>query len=115
MKKFNRDYTTPEQSKRLLELGLQPNSANLYYTRFGSETFVTPPKLCYAKSYFYIVPDGYEDFYLPCWSVGRLMEIWKICYGSTCYCVTDRALIDEIVENFELFDFDMDFSKLEGW
>lgn len=114
MKKFNRDYTTPEQSKRLLELGLQPNSANLYYTRFGSETFVTPPKLCYAKSYFYIVPDGFEDFYLPCWSVGRLMEIWQICENGRIWgYATDRALIDEIVDDFGLFD--LDFSKLEGW
>lgn len=115
MKKFNRDYTTPEQSKRLLELGLQPNSANLYYTRFGSETFVTPPKLCYAKSYFYIVPDGFEDFYLPCWSVGRLMEIWKICHGWPWEYATDEALIDIIVSDFETCIKYLDFSKMEGW
>ena len=83
MKKFNRYYTTPEQSMRLLKLGLQPNSANLFYSKFERETF-GQPKLCYEKRYCDIVPHGYEEYYLPCWSVGRLIEIYLICNEVVC-------------------------------
>lgn len=110
MKKFDRYYTTPEQSMRLLKLGLQPNSANLFYSKFERETF-WQPKLCYEKRYCDIVPYGYEEYYLPCWSVGRLMEIWHMCKGWRWVYMTDRAIIDEIVEDFELLV--LDFSKLE--
>lgn len=110
MKKFNNDFTTPEQSMRLLELGLQPNSANLYYSKFERETFGLP-KLCYDKRYCDIVPYGYEEYYLPCWSVGRLMEIWKICRRIPWDYMTKRPLIDELVDDFELFY--LDFSELE--
>lgn len=117
MKKFNRDYTTPEQSMRLLELGLQPNSANLFYSKFERETFGLP-RLCYNKRYSDIVPYGYEEYYLPCWSVGRLMEIYDTYlpdngdwpnyfkYGNLLEYVID--CIDVAIEK-ELIDF----SKLE--
>lgn len=113
MKKFNRDYTTPEQSKRLLELGLQPNSANLYYSKFEGDLLWERPKLCYDKRYCDIVPDGYEDFYLPCWSVGRLMEIWYMCHGWPWEYATDDALIDIIMSDFETCIKHLDLSKLE--
>lgn len=36
MKKLQNNYTTPEQSKRLLELGLPADSADCYYRDFAS-------------------------------------------------------------------------------
>ena len=71
---LNLDYTTPEQSKRLIELGIPIKSANIVY---------------------YHTPDSWHDPYLitenrhvenlelgkgiPCWSVGRLIEIHLKC------------------------------------
>lgn len=71
-KEANKDYTTPEQSKRLLALGVPANSANMYYYDFGTGFIYTPDLL-----------DGMEDFddprYLPCWTTGRLMWIINKC------------------------------------
>lgn len=57
-------YTTVEQSKKLLELGLNPNSADMYYG--------------YKKEKPEYLP--YEDIEImalciPCWSVDALLEI----------------------------------------
>jgi hypothetical protein len=84
MKKLQNNYTTIEQSKRLLELGVPADSADLFYSKFECETFVNRPALCYDKRYIGIVPYGYEKDYLPCWSVGRLIEIYHICVGPGC-------------------------------
>ena len=35
MKQLQNNFTTPEQSKRLLELGVPANSADCYLTKFG--------------------------------------------------------------------------------
>lgn len=79
MKTLQMNFTTPEQSKRLLELGVPADSADLFYSKFECETFGNIPTLCYDKKYSDIVPDGYEKDYLPCWSAGRLIEIYHIC------------------------------------
>jgi hypothetical protein len=79
MSKLQNNFTTPEQSKRLLELGVPADSANLFYSKFECETFENRPTLCYGRKYSDIVPSGYEKNYLPCWSVGRLIEIHRIC------------------------------------
>ena len=84
MVKLQNNFTTPEQSKRLLELGVPADSADCI-----------------------------------CWSVGRLMEICKICepkkyYEELCeelqwsqnYCV---VIISHIIANLPIIDF----SKLE--
>lgn len=79
MSKQQNDFTTREQSKQLLELGVPADSANLFYSKFECETFENRPTLCYGRKYSDIVPSGYEKNYLPCWSVGRLIEIYEIC------------------------------------
>lgn len=74
LNRLNLDYTTPEQSKRLVELGIPIKSANIVY---------------------YHTPDSWYDPYLitenghienlklekglPCWSAGRLIEIHLKC------------------------------------
>ena len=66
MSKLQNDFTTPEQSKRLLELGIPKNSANLYYNKFGALKAIPEYR-------------NFNEFCdstdTPCWSVGRLIEI----------------------------------------
>ena len=61
-------YTSIEQSKRLLELGLNPESADMLYT------WDTDNKTYYPLP---IIDDKEHDFPsgLSCWSVGALLEV----------------------------------------
>lgn len=68
------NYTDLEQSKRLYELGLDPNTADMYYTIFDNNSI---PHLT-------IPPMKEEDWkklcpqvYTPCWSTGALLEVCK--------------------------------------
>ena len=110
MKTLQNNFTTPEQSKRLLELGVPADSADLYYQDYGSIPMVvwtlTQPR------------DLRRGILKPCWSVGRLMEIYDICryydgdydevYGKETYIETFISAIEEAI-----LDDMFDFSKLE--
>ena len=109
MKTLQNDLTTIEQSKRLLELGVPKNSANHYYGKDG--------KLHYIDG---TIPYSllWETGCTPCWSVGRLIEIYDICryydgdydevYGKETYIETFISAIEEAI-----LDDMLDFSKLE--
>lgn len=76
MKEFQKDHTTPEQSKRLLELGIPAESANCCYpeTHLGERVK--------TANYVHVLGDGERilgDKAIPCWSALRLMEIIDIC------------------------------------
>lgn len=85
MKKLQNNFTTPEQSKRLLELGVPADSADMLwdgtYDLVNGWEFEDYPTFS-NKHYSY-----YQSLYreedsvniLPCWSVGRLMEIFEMC------------------------------------
>jgi hypothetical protein len=79
MKKLRSNFTTTEQSKRLLELGVPADSADMYYhtdigfTRFYSEPEVIPSCELFSTGNSVYIYD------IPCWSVGRLIEIYEIC------------------------------------
>ena len=62
----NPPHTNPEQSKRLLDLGLDRNTADFYCTVIESG---------FTKSR--IVPEGFEfdGDDIPLWSIGRLLEM----------------------------------------
>lgn len=81
MKNLQNNFTTPLESMYMLEFGVPADSADLYYDKDEVEIDkITQP---------YILPfnirfSNFNDmFYLPCWSVGRLMEIFDICYLGT--------------------------------
>lgn len=108
MKKLQSSFTTPNQSKRLLELGVPKNSANLYYNKFGALEAIPEYRnfneFCDASD-------------TPCWSVGRLMEIILLCHVGRILgvmyhgkCVIDELII-EIEKRKEVNE--IDFSKLE--
>lgn len=92
--KINKDYTTPEQSKRLLKLGVPANSANMYYYDMGNGFIYTPDMI-----------EGSEDFddprYLPCWTTGRLMYIINTCVPQ----VYSRMLIFMNMNLHKIADF----------
>ena len=117
MKNLQNNFTTPIQSKYMLEFGVPADSADLYYDKDEVEIdeIIHPYILPFSIKF-----SNYNDmFYLPCWSVGRMMEICKICepkkyYEQLCeelqwsqnYCV---VIISHIIANLPIIDF----SKLE--
>ena len=76
MKTFQNTYTTIEQSKRLLELGLPKDTADMFYSELLHGGYETYPYICIGH---------YVDSLttVPCWSVGRLMSIIDICNKET--------------------------------
>lgn len=72
MKKLKNHFTTIEQSKRLLELGVPANSADCYYDQYQILNFRT--ELDYGYDFFEL-----NFRFIPCWSVGRLIEVHLKC------------------------------------
>lgn len=120
MKKLQNNFTTPEQSKRLLELGVPADSADcvmknnehVYKYNFSMEPTMT-------QLIERLNTDDCMNVYLPCWSVGRLIEIIKICSKpkeqttmseELLYC---RDLVGMLVFILEGNISVMDFSKLD--
>ena len=120
MKKLQNNFTTPEQSKRLLELGVPADSADCRQPNDngenGKDFIIFYNMFPFSKEIESTIFDG--DNLLPCWSVGRLMEIYDICrcydgdwdevYGKETYIETYVSAIEEAV-----LDEMLDFSKLE--
>lgn len=133
MEKLQNHYTTPEQSKRLLELGVPVDSADCYYSYY-IKTYAHSEytEILWHRPRF-ITRDNNPDWnarlidgtqtYLPCWSVGRLMEIYDICfpedhkYASTQNpnVKTFGTYVDFLVSLYELAVRTkcLNFSKLE--
>ena len=74
MKKLQSNYTTIEQSKRLLELGVPADSADLLQVQDYIMVRNEDESICDIIENNQCVK--------PCWSVGRLIEIAKICSKS---------------------------------
>lgn len=68
MNKLQNDFTTKQQSEKLLALGMPRLSANLYYDDEDEVQFVKDKE-------HELIGRGY----FPCWSVGRLIEIHLKC------------------------------------
>lgn len=113
MKKLQNNFTTIEQSKRLLELGIPADSADCIYVRFSKKDKFSRK---FRENVVSENPYEYFDFYYPCWSVGRLMEIITICHiredGRFNYVENVVDSLVYVFENFTEFG-EMDFSKLE--
>jgi hypothetical protein len=62
------NYTTIEQSKKLLELGLNPESADMWWTPLNWQL---------TEYYVEVKQDGIgtPKNPLPCWSLGALLEL----------------------------------------
>lgn len=124
MKQLQCNFTTTEQSKRLLELGVPADSADCYLNGdsviiLNSQTFQENynEDLDLARLHLIEYPH-----YIPCWSVGRLIEIAKICSKSRDAlrglfsfleeCKADECM-SQVMDYFEICNYQFDFSKLE--
>jgi hypothetical protein len=107
---MNSNFTTIEQSNRLLELGLPKNSADLYYNKFGALEAIPEYR-------------NFNEFCdstdTPCWSLGNLIKIYMSCIGSifldSSRFVEKESLVDIIISIFEqkIQENQFNFTKLE--
>ena len=123
MKKLQNHFTTPEQSKRLLELGVPAESADTTITghvHYDHSTHTNHNYWAHTMINFKGKPD--MECYLPCWSVGRLIEILMICgnyFAPKEFKIEPNSMKPSLIENIvdkieELEGYDMlDFSKLD--
>lgn len=111
--KLQNHFTTIEQSKRLLELGVPANSADCCIIddcmNKGMEILTEP----YSE---YV--NGCETIFVPCWSVGRLMEITDIVAGYPVWNWNfniQKGYIEQVIEQIEFLkdNYGYDYSKLE--
>lgn len=116
-KRLQSNFTTPEQAKRLLELGVPENTADCFYYDWAW----FPEFEHYGKQINVI---NWNDFneenrlrevkVFPCWTVGRLIEIYctiigrpkVVLYSTDIYTEAMVGLIDAAVQR------GFDFSKL---
>lgn len=106
MKKLQNNFTTIEQSKRLLELGVPAWTADFFY----------PTKKSDMPIIIVDIKVGWNLKYaIPCWSVGRLMEIYGICSGQYTHNMWLQDALTCILADIEFaVDYgNIDFSKLE--
>ena len=72
------NYTTIEQSKKLIELGLDASTADMYYP----DMYYPEYDLIHSKIPLFMGDDFYSDSDIPCWSLGALLEVMpKNIYG----------------------------------
>lgn len=113
MKTLQNNFTTAEQSKRLLELGVPADSADCYYVSYKDSEdceISIRTKGDTGNAFFKVVS------YVPCWSVGRLLEIYVIVRGlDISYLPIERGedMVKYLIRLYEEKAKDMDFSKLE--
>jgi len=121
IKKLQNNFTTPEQSKRLLELGVPADSADCIYPCYKQEG-EDDKQIMYGYINVKHPAGSCPKCYIPCWSAGRLIEIFAKCkmYGEENKMTPLELYADEI--NGGLVEFlvdcmynynNFDFSKLE--
>jgi hypothetical protein len=132
--KFENNFTTIEQSKKLLELGVPEWTADMFYKTWTSEIVydvnsekkeVFPEIIPFNTTYRKYLAYGENfdvfkhEYFYPCWTVGRLIEIMNICSIHNIVSIyrTDRDVtqIDIIIETIinRINGNSIDFLKLE--
>lgn len=115
MRKLQNNFTTIKQSKRLLELGIPAWTADCNYYNVLDRH----PKISYIdadRDYKWNLESEYTP--KPCWSVGRLIEIYHICVGGGCsftFHVCFQNIMHEVIYKLEEANRNgwLDLSKLE--
>ena len=115
MKKLQNNFTTPEQSKRLLELGVPAWTADLRYRICkANDSIIGNPYITKGKKYI----GSHFNYSLPCWSVGRLIEIYEIVGENAGQCVSttkSTSRIESLVQLYEENATLLDFLKLDNY
>lgn len=113
MEKLQNNFTTPEQSKRLLELGVPADSADCINFE-DTDIFQIPFQRPFSEYIKLHIQENLRNMYSPCWSVGRLIEIAFICSIDGIRTIDfwrNDSPMGDIIYEFE--NKKMDFSKLE--
>ena len=127
--KFENNFTTYEQSKRLLEMGVPADSADCILLRwydYNNNYCEEVRKLKQGDTVTkynealksHLLHEEIEDFcpVEPCWSLGRLQEIWSICtFEDWTHKESFMNHVDWIITDLE-FEFDtacIDFENLK--
>lgn len=118
MKQLQNNFTTPEQSKRLLELGVPADSADCYFDEY-SRVFLLGGNYTRIST----LQNLYHRDVVSCWSVGRLIEIFEKCTGERFSREIDEStlqlkpLIEDVIAQIEkhlkMIYRRLDLSKLE--
>ena len=117
MKTLQNNFTTPEQSKRLLELGVPMDSADCYWNDICQKPIPMQEGILYSDK-----RNQFTKANVPVWSVGRLIEIICNCHIITnqlaenwICCDKDTNLIELLITDIEIYTNvqHMNFSKLE--
>ena len=129
MEQFKDNFTTPEQSKRLLEFGVPADSADCIiamYQGIQKRSILSPEMPTYSvfldrvgRSAALAAIHPNEE-YIPCWSVGRLIEIFEICTGIKFKRDETQEIspLEDIIAEIDYAInvatiFKLDFSRLE--
>jgi hypothetical protein len=121
-------FTTQEQSKTLLELGVPRDTADLKYVpqRTFNSYFLADPAdgLDDSKVFYPNEPTfngtGIREYDIPCWSIGRLFQILSICYDHPrCTYVLDMSMFPDMESMIGDIEYNVkngmvDFSKLNN-
>ena len=104
---MNTNFTTPDQSKRLLELGLPASSADCYYTQDeieGNKYWVE----IHLKREYQPCSELHSLWtptdILPCWSIGQLIRIYRACGRPECtfsFSASFPDIMDEMMGMIE--------------
>lgn len=113
MKHLQNNFTDLIQSKRLLDLGIPEWTADCLIKNNAEEDGPTiRVKEPYTAYYFA------KNSYIPCWSVGRLMEIYDACVDNDEGWPVVKSNISYVINTIVAIDYavregKIDFSKLE--
>ena len=119
---MDKNFTTIEQSKKLLELGITANSADCYWEQCSDSLIGDWEYKCFVgksssiKNNLFSFRNGYT---VPCWSLGNLIKIYISCIGSifldSSRFVEKESLVDIIISIFEqkIQEDQFNFTKLE--
>lgn len=79
------NYTSKEQSEKLVELGLDQSTADMFYTSLDD----------YKTPWVWVSKPGMHPNDIPCWSIGALIELTPIINGET--AVAGKAFPEKYV------------------
>ena len=113
MKQLQNNFTTPEQSKRLLELGVPADSADMYYHLANHQYYVRDEFSIKQHDFF----EFYKNIFYPCWSVGRLIEILDLVGENAGKYISVNKMESRVNALVRLYEENitlLNFSKLEN-
>ena len=101
-------YTSIEQSEKLLELGLSPETADMFYNEEPDETY---RKDIVDTKYPMIIREGQkhylEEYGIPCWSFGALFDLMpkikEFYYPSLYKCSFDVTACMYSTQEHDIF------------